>query len=222
MHGEGYLDWAEEAIVDFLEGIRTVAFVPYALHDADAYTKTARDRFARWGIELASVHESKEPARAVERAEAFFVGGGNTFRLLSRLYETGLVEAIRKQVGSGAASYIGSSAGTNVACPTIRTTNDMPITWPPSFEAIGLVPFQINPHYLDPDPRSRHMGETREQRIREYHEMNELPVVGLREGSWLRVEGDAVTLGGKNPARLFHRGRNPEEIPVGSRFDPEV
>lgn len=220
MHGEGYLDWAEEAIVDFLKGIRTVAFIPYALQDVDAYAKAAKERFDRWGIEVGSVHESKDPAGAAQRAEAFFVGGGNTFRLLSRLYETGLVDAIRERVESAAAAYIGSSAGTNVACPTIRTTNDMPITWPPSFDAIGLVPFQINPHYLDPDPESRHMGETREQRIREFHEMNELPVVGLREGSWLRVEGDAITLGGRNPARVFHRGTDGVEVPVGSRLAP--
>ena len=219
MHGEGYLDWAEEILVEFLKGIGTVTFVPYALHDVDGYTRTARERFAPWGVEIVSVHESPRPAEAAERAEAFFVGGGNTFRLLARLYETGLLDAIRRRVESGEASYIGSSAGTNVACPTIRTTNDMPITWPPSFDAIGLVPFQINPHYLDPEPESRHMGETREQRIREYHEMNERPVVGLREGSWLRVEGESVALGGKHGARVFRRGKDAEEFPVGSRLD---
>lgn len=217
MHGEGYLDWADETIVEFLNGVQVVTFVPYALEDLDGYAKTARDRFAKWGIELTSVHEAEAPAS--DRAEVFFVGGGNTFRLLTKLYETGLFDTIRSRVCSGEARYIGSSAGTNVACPSIMTTNDMPIVYPPSFEAMGIVPFQINPHYIDPDAGSRHMGETREQRIREYHEVNDLPVVGLREGSWLLVEGDAITLGGRNAARIFRRGMDGEERSLGSRLD---
>jgi dipeptidase E len=154
----------------------------------------------------------------VESAEAVFVGGGNTFRLLKQMYELDLIEAIRERVRGGL-PYIGSSAGTNVATPSIRTTNDMPIVFPPTFDALGLVPFQINPHYLDPDPGSTHKGETREDRIREFHEENTTPVVGLREGSMIRVEGDAATLIGDRPARIFRRGEAPYELPVGSRID---
>jgi dipeptidase E len=151
----------------------------------------------------------------LDEAEAVFVGGGNTFRLLARLQQAGLVETLRDRVAAGM-RYMGASAGTNLACPTIRTTNDMPVVQPVDFVALGLVPFQVNPHYLDPDPASAHMGETREERIREYLEENDAPVVGLREGSWIAVEGAVARLEGPRPARLFRRGRDPEEIDPGS------
>ncbi|HVR42837.1 MAG TPA: dipeptidase PepE [Thermoanaerobaculia bacterium] len=218
VHGEEYLAWAEEAIAELLEGMRTVAFVPYALHDLDAYTATARRKFESMGFELRAVHEAETPAAGVREADAVFVGGGNTFRLLTRLHQTGLIDAIRKRVREGM-RYIGSSAGTNVACPTIKTTNDMPIVHPPTFEALGLVRFQINPHYLDPDPASKHMGETREQRIREFHEMNDAPVVALREAAFLRVDGDSVRLGGRTGARLFRRGADPTEHLPGEMLE---
>ena len=213
VHGYGYLDHAEPEIVRILEGIRRVAFVPFAMHDTAAYTKIVGDRLGRMGFEVSEVKDRGD----VESAEAIFVGGGNTFRLLKTLYERELIEAIRARVRAGV-PYIGSSAGTNIAGPTIKTTNDMPIVYPPSFDALGFVPFQINPHYLDPDPGSTHKGETREERIREFLEENDALVVGLREGSMLRVENDAATLLGLRPARLFRRGAEPVEIETGSRI----
>lgn len=217
-HGSGYLDHCAAEIADFLQGVSRLLFVPFALQDRDGYAANARQRFAVMGIEVDSLHDAAEPRRAVATAEAVFVGGGNTFRLLKTLYETGALETIRGRAEAGM-PYMGASAGTNVACPTIRTTNDMPIVEPPGFDALGLVPFQINSHYLDPDPASTHQGETREQRIREFLEENELPVVGLREGTWLRVEGVEMVLGGVAPARLFRRGEEPEEVEVGGRLD---
>lgn len=214
VHGYGYLDHAEPEIRRILEGRRTVSFVPFAQHDHDAYTARVRERLGAMGFEVLQVRERED----VDTAEAIFVGGGNTFRLLKTLYERELLDPIRNRVREGV-PYIGSSAGTNMAMPTIKTTNDMPVVYPPSFDALGLVPFQINPHYLDPDPSSTHKGETREDRIREFHEENETPVVGLREGSMLRVEDDVVTLVGLKPARIFRRGQMPEELPSGSRLD---
>jgi dipeptidase E len=199
--------------------VRRVLFVPYALFDRASYTERTRARFEELGLALDSVHDARPSlVRAVENAEAIFVGGGNTFRLIDALWRTNLVEPIRQRVGSGV-PYIGSSAGSNVACPSIKTTNDMPIVEPPSFAALGFVPFNINPHYQDPVPGSTHMGETREQRIAEFHEENDPPVVGLREGSWLVVNGSQVTLEGSTGARLFRRGQLATELPVGSRLD---
>jgi dipeptidase E len=154
---------------------------------------------------------------AVERAEAIFVGGGNTFRLLDALWRHGLIEPIARRVRDGM-PYIGSSAGSNVACVTIKTTNDMPIVQPPTFEALNLVPFNINPHYLDPVPGSTHMGETREERIAQFHEENLPPVVGLREGAWLLIDDRGVTLQGHPGARLFRPGQPPEEYAAGTRL----
>jgi dipeptidase E len=218
VHGGGYLDHVEPDIVRFFEKRRTITFVPYALADWVAYTTRARDRLKAMGFSVASVHEAADPVAAVEQAEALFVGGGNTFRLLHLLHRGGLVAPIRRKVSAGM-PYMGSSAGTNMACPTIKTTNDMPIVYPPTFEALGLVPFQINPHYLDPDPASKHQGETREQRIREFHEMNETPVLGLREPAFLRIDDGRGDLLGKAGARLFRKGRAPVELATGHRLD---
>ena len=215
IHGEGYLDWAESEIRPFFSGIQRVVFIPWALDDLDAYARTARERFEKMGIPLTSIHEASDPRTAAGEAEGFFVGGGNTFRLLTKLYVTGTLEVIARRVREGNARYMGSSAGTNMACPTIKTTNDMPIVYPPSFDALGLLPFQINPHYLDPDPNSTHMGETREKRINEYHEMNDTPVVGLREGALIRVNGDEMKLWGRKGARVFRKGEEAVELNPG-------
>lgn len=218
VHGGGYLDHAETEIRAFLKGISRILFVPYALQDRDGYTAVARRRFEAMGVALDSIHESDDPKQAVEQAEAMFIGGGNTFRLLNTLDHYELLPWIRERVRTGM-RYMGASAGSNIAGPTIKTTNDMPIVQPPSFEALGLVPFQINPHYLDADPASTHMGETREQRLREYLEENEVPVVAIREAAMIHVEGDVITLEGKAGARIFRRGREPYEIDAGSLIE---
>ncbi|CAN9498448.1 unnamed protein product [Ophioblennius macclurei] len=218
LHGSGYLDHCQQQISQFFgKDVKRVLFVPYALHDRDGYAKTARDKFKTLGYEVDSIHEASDPVDAVRKAEGIFIGGGNTFRLLKTLYDNKVVTEIRKRVLEDGVPYMGSSAGTNVATISISTTNDMPIVFPPSFAAIGLVPFNINPHYLDTDPNSRHMGETREQRITQYHEEPDTPcVLGLREGSMLLVEGNKATLLGSTDARLFARGKQTVEFKTGS------
>jgi len=218
LHGSGYLDHAESEIRSFLGDAKRVLFVPYALFDRDKYATNAQQRFQKMGYELTSVHMAENPVTAVNETDAVFIGGGNTFRLLKALYEFDLIEAIRKRVSNGM-PYIGSSAGSNVAAPTIKTTNDMPIVQPPTFNALGLVSFQINPHYLDPDPNSKHMGETREERIVQFLEESDTPVVGLREGAMLRVENGETILRGSTGARIFRRGMQPSEILPGARLD---
>lgn len=210
MHGGGYLEHCAAQIRDFLGKRQRVLFVPYALADHDGYAAKAKAAFEALGHELVSVHTREDGKRAVDEADAVFVGGGNTFRLLNALYEHSLLPAIQRRALQGM-PYIGSSAGTNVATLSIRTTNDMPIVQPPSFAALQLVPFQINPHYLDPDPASKHMGETREERLRQFHEEHDTPVLGLREGCMLRVERKQATLLGTTNARLFRRGQAPQE-----------
>jgi dipeptidase E len=211
VHGYGYLDHAETELRRIVAG-RRVAFVPFAQQNHEAYTGRVRERLAKMDVEVVQVRGRAE----IESAEAIFIGGGNTFRLLKRLYDEGMIEPIRDRVRNGGVPYVGSSAGTNVATVSIRTTNDMPIVYPPTFDALGFVPFQINPHYQDPDPNSTHKGETREERIREFLEENETPVVGLREGSMLRVEDGTITLVGDKSARIFRRGAEPIELPPGS------
>ncbi len=221
IHGGAYLGHVLAPLKAALAGVSHALFVPYALKDHDAYTAKARAVFSSLGVRLDSAHEAADPAVAAGRAEAIFVGGGNTFRLLKAMQVTGLLEAIRERCRAGTL-YIGSSAGSNVAAPTIRTTNDMPIVQPASFDALGLVPFQINPHYLDPDPASKHMGETREERLVQYLEENETPVVGLREGAWLRVASGSVLLEGTTGARVFRRGRPAVERHPGDLLDDLV
>lgn len=211
LFGSGYLDHAESEIRDFLGDIKRVLFVPFALYDRDSYATTARERFARMGYDVSSVHNANDPVQAISDTEAIFVGGGNTFRLLKTLYDLNLLDPIRQRVAQGL-PYIGSSAGSNIAGPTIKTTNDMPIVQPASFDALGFVSFQINPHYLDPDPNSKHMGETREKRLQEFLEENDTPVVAIREGAILRVENGRTTLKGSSGARIFRRGLDPVEM----------
>lgn len=211
--GGEYLDHLEDTIRLHFSGCSNVAFVPYALADLDGYSATAEARFGRFGVRLQSVHRHDAPARAVSAADGVFIGGGNTFRLLDRLISHQLIEPVRQLVTDGA-PYLGTSAGSNVACPTIKTTNDMPIVQPPTFAALGLVSFQINPHYIERDPDTPHGGETRRQRIAEFHEANDIPVLGLREGSWLETN-QRTSLQGPHPALLFRRGLEPLEIRPG-------
>ena len=217
LHGSGYLDHCEANICEFLGDHKTVAFVPFARPGGishDGYTEIARERFAKMGFSLSGVHEAGDMKAAVRNADAIFIGGGNTFVLLSGLHANDLLETIREEVTKGK-PYIGTSAGSNVACRSIMTTNDMPIMYPPSFEALQLLPFNLNPHYLDPDPNSRHMGETRATRIKEFHVFNEVPVLGLREGAMLHVDGDKILLKGTTGARLFIRKQEPREFLPG-------
>lgn len=207
VHGYGFLDRFDEEIQRHFAGLRSVAFVPFAQRDHEGYTARIRERLARMNLAVTQV---RGPAD-VEQAEAIFVGGGNSFRLLKAMYDRELLEPVRARVRTGI-PYLGSSAGTNLATPSIRTTNDMPIVYPPSFDALGLFPYQINPHYLDPDPGSTHKGETREERIREFHEENDTMVIGLREASALRMENSTITLLGDRTARLFRKGAGPEEV----------
>lgn len=205
----------------FFGAVRKLLFIPYALQDYDAYVQMIRQRKLDGGYELDPIHKHADPTDAVRRAEAIYVGGGNTFRLLADLYGHGLVGLIRTQVLAGT-PYLGISAGTNVACPTIKTTNDMPITWPPVLNALGLLPFQINPHYFNGqsfvkrgDEYHEHFGETRDERIREFHEMNDTPVIGLWEGGILRVDDGKVRLIGSS-ARIFRKGQTPVDVQPGN------
>jgi dipeptidase E len=217
LYSGGYLDHAEKEIGNFLGAVRRVLFIPFAQRDQDAYAGMARRRLAAMGYEIDSTHEASDPRKAVGAAEAVFVGGGNTFRLLKGLYDFDLLPPIRRRVAEGM-PYLGSSAGSIVACPTLKTTKDMPVVEPPSFDALGLVGFQISPHYLDPDPGSTHMGETQEERINQYLEENHAPVVGLREGAMIHVEHESMVLKGITAARIFRRGHAPVEIEPGSNL----
>jgi dipeptidase E len=213
--GRRYLEHALEHLSEALAGVRRLVFVPFALADHDGYTAQVADALAPLGVDVVGAHED-DPIRLFNSAQAMFIGGGNTFRLLRELYARELLAPIRARVANGIV-YIGSSAGTNVACPSIRTTNDMPIVQPPAFEAAGLVPFQINPHYLDPVAGDTHMGETREERIQQFLEENDVPVLGLREGTWLHRDGSSLRLGGVEAgARLFRRGAVPTDVAAGT------
>ena len=218
LYGSGYLDHAESEIRDFLGDVGRVLFVPYALYDRDAYSSNARDRFKALGYELDSIHTTPNARQAVNDAEAIFIGGGNTFRLLKSLYDFDLIDSIRRRVDEGM-PYVGSSAGSNVAGPTIRTTKDMPIVEPPSFDALRLVSFQISPHFLDPDPKSTHMGETQEERILQFLEENEATVMGLREGAMVRSQFGSSVLKGSSGARVFRRGHEPVEVESNQNLD---
>jgi dipeptidase E len=201
-YGQPMFSHAAGAFVEVAAGDR-VTFIPFALADWDEYADRAIAALARFGVEATSAHRAPAPDRAILEADVVMMGGGNTFRLLDSLYGLGVLDGLGERVRSGATRYMGASAGTNVACPTIRTTNDMPICRPPRFDALGLVPFQINLHYVDADPASTHMGETREERIAEFLEENECPVLALYEGTWVRVSGDHASVTGR--ARLFRR-----------------
>jgi dipeptidase E len=201
-----------------------VLFIPYALADHDGYVELMRQRGLDAGYRLVGIHTLPDPVAAVEQAPALFVGGGNTFRLLGALYQRGLLEPIRRRVRTGM-PYLGVSAGCNVACPTIKTTNDMPITWPPSLDAMGLVSFQVNPHYYTGQNHVKHgeqfvehFSETRDERLAEFHEMNDTPVVGLWEAGTLWIEGGRISLAGA-PARVFRKGQPAVDLEPGARLE---
>jgi Peptidase E len=215
--GSGYLDPFEEALKEFLKDIPEIVFVPYSAHkdNWDTYTQKVKDRFKLFDINVKGIHEV---GNIINNFKAIFVGGGNSFRLLNHLQQFDLISRINNAVLNKGMRYIGSSAGSNVACKTICTTNDMPIVYPTKgFDAINLLPLQINPHYIDPDPSSTHMGETRDDRIKEFHEENDTPVIGLREGAFLRIDEEyyssqKIFLGGTNGAKFFFKGKEPFDI----------
>ncbi|MGA8145159.1 MAG: dipeptidase PepE [Candidatus Acidiferrales bacterium] len=216
--GATFLDYCAPDVLNFYRTITRILFIPYALKDHAAYTAKISEHFSSTGFLVDSLHESADQRAAIDSAEAFFVGGGNTFRLLDALYARGLLHALRNRVRAGA-PYLGISAGTNLACPTIKTTNDMPIVFPPSLDALSLVPFQINPHFIDAADEPPRAGETREQRLAEFHEENSTPVLGLREGAWLEVAGHSVTLRGAPGAKLFQRNTAPIECAPNESLD---
>lgn len=221
LHGRGYLDHAEDEIRKTLGNARRLLFFPFALHDRDGYAAKATERFAAMGYEMKSAHNATDAEKTVAEADGIFIGGGNTFRLLKALQDLDFIEPIRRRIREGA-PYIGSSAGSNVAGPTIRTTKDMPIVQPRSFDSLGLVPFQISPHFQDPDPNSTHMGETQEERIVQFLEENETPVLGMREGAWVVAEKGSVVLGGTRGARIFRRDETPVEKTTGDEISSLV
>lgn len=215
VHGKGYLEYILPDLSVFFKGVSEILFIPYARPGGithDEYTAKAREGFEKINIRVRGIHEFKNPNDAINSAKAIFTGGGNTFLLVKQLYDLKLISAIKNVVENGI-PYFGTSAGSNITGLTVQNTNDMPIIYPPSFNSFGFVNFNINPHYLDPDPSSKHMGETRETRIHEFHTLNDIPVLGLREGSWLAVIGKKVKLKGDLNARLFQQGKQPTELP---------
>ena len=213
VYGGTYLSYLQDELIDFFTGIDEILFVPYARPSGithDEYTQIAQQFFNRVGQRIVGLHTFADPKKAIRQAKAIFTGGGNTFVLVNQLYGLEVMDVLREAVENGTL-YMGTSAGSNIAGQTMQTTNDMPIVYPPSFKTLGLVPFNINPHYLDPDPQSKHKGETRETRIKEFHVFNDTPVIGLREGSWLRVEDEKVSLKGDLTARIFLKGQEPYE-----------
>ena len=219
IYGTTYLEYILPAVKEFFEGKKEILFIPYARPGGmshDEYTALAKEKFATIGLNIKGVHEFENKIEAIKNADGFFTGGGNTFLLVKELHELGLMSEIKNAVEKGA-PYMGTSAGCNITGVNMKNTNDMPIVYPPSFDTLGLVPFNMNAHYLDPDPKSKHKGETRETRIKEFHTQNETPVVGLREGSWLEVNGDDIVLKGKLDAKIFEAGKTPYEIKTGSK-----
>lgn len=214
--GKKYMEHVMPTLKTFLDGQSTLLFAPYAQLDHNDYTAQIQAALNPLGITVIGLHTLPDPKAALEQHGALFVGGGNSFRLLKTLQELDLLTIVRSRVEQGKLRYMGSSAGSNMACPSLRTTNDMPIVQPASFAAFSLIPFQINPHYIDPDPRFVYMGETRARRIAEFLEENDVPVVAMREGAWLRRDDQQLRLEGENGARLFQRQHDTEEITPGS------
>ena len=218
IHGGNYLEYLLPTLEILFKEATEIIFIPYARPGGishDDYTSNARSAFAKINKEIKGLHEFENPIEAIEGAQGIFTGGGNTFLLVTQLYQNKVMDVLANTVQNGT-PYLGSSAGSNITGLTMQTTNDMPIIYPPSFKTMGLIPFNLNPHYLDADLQSKHMGETRETRIKEFHAFNETPVLGLREGSWLEVNGEEILLKGKLTARLFRQNQTPEELATES------
>jgi dipeptidase E len=218
LHGGDFLEYLLPELQLHFQNCKTILFIPFARSSGmthDEYTTKAALAFAKIDLIVKGIHEFENPKEAIQNAEGIFTGGGNTFLLVTQLYKNDLMNVLADVV-KGGTPYLGTSAGSNICGLTMQTTNDMPIIYPPSFQTLGLIPFNLNPHYLDPDTQSQHMGETRETRIKEFHTFNSLPVLGLREGSWLEVKGEKITLKGDLQARLFKQNQLPVELESGS------
>lgn len=218
LHGGDYLEYILPELDLLFKDCTSILFVPCArpggISHAD-YTEKVQSAFAKINKTVRGLHEFEDPAEAISKAEGIFTGGGNTFLLVSQLYKNNVMDVLAEAVKNGT-PYLGTSAGSNITGLSMQTTNDMPIVYPPSFQTLGLIPFNLNPHYLDADLQSKHMGETRETRIKEFHQFNNIPVLGLREGSWLEVKGSKITLKGELSARLFLQNHEPKELETGS------
>jgi dipeptidase E len=224
LFGENYLAYLKPVIQELFEGIREIIFVPFARPGGishDEYTAKAAEAFKEYGIEIKGLHAFSNPTEAIENAKGFFTGGGNTFLLVKQLHELNLMQPLKKAVENGT-PYMGASAGSNIGGVNMKTTNDMPIVYPPDFSTMALVPFNLNPHYLDPNPDLKHNGETRETRIREFHTQNDIPVIGLREGNWLRIKEAVITTEGSCETRIFEKNKEPYELPPGSALSFNV
>jgi len=220
VHGGSYLDYLKPQLAAHFKDASRIIFIPYARPGGishELYTAKAQEFFKQLNIEVVGIHQYPNPAEAISKAQGVFTGGGNTFLLVKQLYEQKVLEALRNRLYENM-PYLGTSAGTNIAGVSMQTTNDMPIVYPPSFKTLGAVPFNINPHYLDPVEGSTHMGETRETRIKEFHQFNALPVVGLREGSWIEVKKRIYTLRGPHSARIFEADKMPYELPTDTEI----
>ena len=220
VYGSQPLSYLLPTLQPFFADVSTILFIPYARPSGityDEYTSNVSKPFSKIGISVKGIHEFDNPREAVKNAEAIFTGGGNTFELVNQLYRNGLIYVLQNALEKGV-PYLGTSAGSNICGVTMMNTNDMPIVYPPSFTTLGMIPFNINAHYLDPIEGSTHMGETRETRIKEFHIYNETSVLGLREGSWLDVSGDSIVLKGPHSARWFQQGKTPGEIESGSEI----
>lgn len=218
LHGGEYLDYILPELQLHFKNCTSILFIPYARPGGishEEYTSKVALAFAKININVKGIHEFEDAAIAVQQAQGIFTGGGNTFVLVSQLYKNNVMTALSEKVNLGT-PYLGTSAGSNICGLTMQTTNDMPIVYPPSFKTLGLIPFNLNPHYLDADKQSTHMGETRETRIQEFHAFNSVPVLGLREGSWLDVKGEKIILKGDLKARLFRQNKQPEELESGA------
>jgi len=221
VHGSGYLEYILNDLEAFFKNVKTVIFIPYARPGGishNDYTKTASKAFAKINKKIKGIHEFDNPTEAIKNAEGIFVGGGNTFVLTNQLHKNNIINTLQQTIQNGT-PYLGTSAGSNICGLTIKTTNDMPIVHPPSFNALAVVPFNINPHYLDPNTNSKHMGETRETRIKEFHHYNTPPVIGLREGSWLHVNNNSIILKGALSARVFEYNKTPYEVQTGTELN---
>ncbi|MDW9378888.1 dipeptidase PepE [Chryseobacterium sp. JV558] len=220
LFGGEYLEYLREELIQLYKGIDEIVFIPFARPGGishDDYTAKARSFFETINIKVKGLHEFEDKKEALNQAKGYFTGGGNTFLLVKTLHEEGLMSVLKENV-SGGKAYLGCSAGSNIGGQNMKTTNDMPIVYPPSFDCMGLVPFNINPHYLDPNPDLKHNGETRETRIQEFLTQNDIKVVGLREGNWIRRTADSITVEGNELTRIFEKGKEPYEIEAGSRL----